>query len=207
MVYLPTFTIDVPLKTTVHVGKYSSPMDPMGFPPSDVSIPNHLRPSQVEKTKYIPAADFDNLINGMHVPSVERMRTVDSGDFCYGLWLPEKPKLIIRRLPRKIRGNSGHGTYSFPFGMVNFFWAMVMLEGGYRLRAPWAVHFPKQTASEKPLKVTRSPKKRIRASEPGFFQVFGQKDLGFKDVLMYVLLWEFSTSKLELVTDAPLILS
>ena len=28
MVYLPTFTIILPLKTTIHVGKYTSPMDP-----------------------------------------------------------------------------------------------------------------------------------------------------------------------------------
>ena len=61
------------------------------------------------------------------------------------------------------------------------------------------MHFPKQTASEKPLKLTRSPKKRIRASEPGFFQVFGQNDLVFEDVLTYVLLWEFSTSKLDYI--------
>ena len=30
LVYLPTFTIFFPLKTTIHVGKYTSPMDGMG---------------------------------------------------------------------------------------------------------------------------------------------------------------------------------
>ena len=31
LVYLPTFTIFYPLKTPIHVGKYASPMDGMGF--------------------------------------------------------------------------------------------------------------------------------------------------------------------------------
>ena len=43
MAYLPTFTISLPLKTTIHVGIYTSPMDPMGIetpflgsPPTDL---------------------------------------------------------------------------------------------------------------------------------------------------------------------------